>query len=207
MKTDDKIFSAPEQAEPTADSNSAAIPIWLTGLLAVLVYWSCNFTDNRGGNFSPLVYAPYTSTNQLAEFLPKSGGDELFKQGRLVFNKNCAPCHQESGSGNPSTFVPPLAGSEIVDTSGPNRLIRLVLDGLSGPLKVKGADFGTAAMPPWKPAMNDTEIAAVLTYIRGSWGNKAAAVTPEQATAIRAKEKSRNDPWTWPELEKISEKD
>ena len=113
----------------------------------------------------------------------------------------------ESGSGNPSTFVPPLAGSDIVDVAGPNRLIRLVLDGLSGPLKVNGADFGTAAMPPWKPAMNDTEIAAVLTYIRGSWGNKASAVTPEQAAAIRAKEKARNDPWTWIELEKISEKD
>ena len=172
----------------------------------MLVYWSCNFTDNRGGSFSPLVYAPYTSTNELAELIPKGEGPDP-KFGRLVFNKNCAPCHQESGSGNPSTFVPPLAGSDIVDVAGPNRLIRIVLDGLSGPLKVKGADFGTAAMPPWKPAMNDTEIAAVLTYIRGSWGNKASAVTPEQAAAIRAKEKSRNDPWTWPELEKISEKD
>ena len=206
MKTDEKNFLNPEQAEPTAGSNSAAIPIWLTGLLAVLVYWSCNFTDTRGGSFSPLVYAPYTSTNELAELIPKGGGPDP-KFGRLVFNKNCAPCHQESGSGNPSTFVPPLAGSDIVSAGGPNRLIRIVLDGLAGPLKVNGADFGTAAMPPWKPAMNDTEIAAVLSYIRGSWGNKASAVTPEQATAIRAKEKSRNDPWTWPELEKISEKD
>ena len=100
MKTDEKNFLNREPAEPTAGLNSAAIPLWLTGLLAVLLYWSCTFTDTRGGHFSPLVYAPYTSTHQLAEYLPSSGDDGLFKQGKMVFNKNCAPCHQESGSGN-----------------------------------------------------------------------------------------------------------
>lgn len=207
MKTDEKNFLNREPAEPTAGLNSAAIPIWLTGLLAVLLYWSCTFTDTRGGRFSPLVYAPYTSTNQLAEFLPKSGDDDFLRQGKMVFNKNCAPCHQDSGSGNPSTFVPPVAGSEIVAAAGPNRLIRIVLDGLAGPIKVNGVDYGNAAMPPWRPAMNDTEIAAVLTYIRGSWGNKAAAVSSEQVAVIREKDKTHSDPWQWSELEKLPEKD
>lgn len=48
---------------------------------------------------------------------------------------------------------------------------------------------------------------AVLTYIRGSWGNKGAPVTPEQVAAIREKTKSHTDPWQWAELEKIPEKD
>ena len=207
MKTDEKVFLNREPAEPTAGLNSAAIPIWLTGLLAVLLYWSCTFTDTRGGRFSPLVYAPYTSTNQLVELLPKSGDDDFLRHGKMVFNKNCAPCHQDSGSGNPSTFVPPVAGSEIVAAAGPNRLIRILLDGLAGPIKVAGKDYGTAAMPPWRPAMNDYDVAAVLTYIRGSWGNKATPVMPEQVAPIREKDKAHSDPWQWSELEKIPEKD
>ncbi len=64
-------------------------------------------------------------------------------------------------------------------------------------------------MVPWKDALSDEEIAAVLTYARQNpeWGNKAPAVTPERVKDVRAKVKGRTQPWSAEELLKISPAD
>ena len=64
-------------------------------------------------------------------------------------------------------------------------------------------------MVPWRSALTDDEIAAVLTYVRQNpdWGNKAPAVTAERVKALREKTKSRNQPYSPEELQKISPAD
>jgi mono/diheme cytochrome c family protein len=96
---------------------------------------------------------------------------------------------------------PPLAGSELA-TDDDGKIIRIILHGLTGPVEVQGTTF-EGLMPPWGPTLKDAEIAAVATYVRGAWGNKAAPVTVARVTAIRAATKSRKTPWTAAELARV----
>ncbi len=93
----------------------------------------------------------------------------------------CAACHGQQGGGGPA--APPLASSEWVN--GPvENLIRIQLRGLIGPIRVAGQDYNFPAGMPPMPYQSDEQIAAVLTYVRASFGNNASAVTPEQVAAL-----------------------
>ena len=102
-------------------------------------------------------------------------------------------------------MFPPLAGSDWVNVIKPDRMIRMVLHGFTGPFTLNGKPFTSPAplMPPQGGALNDEQIAGVLTYVRSNFGNKAVAVTPEQVKAIREAEKARSAMWTEAEILKI----
>jgi mono/diheme cytochrome c family protein len=105
---------------------------------------------------------------------------------------------------------PPLVGSEWVLALGPNRIIRIVYGGLSGPLTVKDVQYSNLAMPAQgrDVKLSDEDMAAVITFIRSNkeWGNNASPVTPEQIKMVREQIKDRADPWTAAELLSIPEK-
>ena len=105
--------------------------------------------------------------------------------GKSLYNGNCANCHQASGEGQPGSY-PPLAGSEYV-LGSKERLSAIMLAGISGPLTVKGAGFGTQVMPGWAGNFTDEKLADIMTYLRASWGNTANAVKPEEVSAARTK--------------------
>jgi mono/diheme cytochrome c family protein len=106
--------------------------------------------------------------------------------------------------GTPGMF-PPLAGSEWVTAEGHERIIRIVLNGLSGPIEVAGAQFNNV-MVPWRDTLKDEDIASVLSYIRSEWGNKADPVTVEEVKKVREGTKDRGNPWTADELKQVPEK-
>ena len=83
-------------------------------------------------------------------------------------------------------------------------MIRLVLNGLQGPITVKGQAFNNV-MVPWN-SLSDDDLAAVITFVRQNkeWGNKASAVTPQQVKAVRGKLKGRSNSFTPEELLKVS---
>ena len=191
--------SAPAGAEPRA--NRTPVPIWLVILFFILLYWAMIYFDTYGGWFSPQVYAPYRSTNELAEFQLPAPGSDLVNRGRALFNSpiGCAVCHQPDGMGKPGQF-PPLAGSEWVQ-GPPNRLIRIPLCGLTGPITVHGAQFNNV-MPPLGSTFKDDELAAILSYIRQSFGNNASEVSPEQVKAVRS-QVSSHPSFTADELNKV----
>jgi mono/diheme cytochrome c family protein len=116
--------------------------------------------------------------------------------GQAVFLRVCSTCHQRNALGLPGAF-PPLAGSPFANGEA-ERMIKIVLNGLQGPVEVKGQRFSNV-MPPWK-SLSDGEIAAVLTYVRGNFGNTAAPVTAEQVGQVRAATASRTTMWTVAEL-------
>lgn len=98
--------------------------------------------------------------------------DELVQRGEKVYTSNCIACHQANGKGVPGSF-PALDGSAIVN--GPKDAnIHILLEGKN-------------AMPAWKSVLSDTEIAAVITYTRNHWSNKAAEniVQPAEVLAAR----------------------
>ena len=120
--------------------------------------------------------------------------------GAKVFAITCAACHQVSGDGLEDKY-PPLNGSEWV-TGDEAKLIRIIMHGLTGPVDVAGQTFD-GAMPAWGTVLKDPEIAAVATYVRSAWGNKAAPITSSSVTAIRSATKTRQTPWTAPEIAKV----
>ncbi|MGV3710579.1 MAG: c-type cytochrome [Gemmatimonas sp.] len=120
--------------------------------------------------------------------------------GTQIYAMTCAACHQANGNGLPNQF-PPLA-SEFV-TGSEDRLIHIVLRGLTGEVEVEGEMF-KGEMPGWAPALNDAQVASVLTYIRKSFGNNAPAVTAERVAAVRKSSASRTKPYTAAELANIA---
>lgn len=114
----------------------------------------------------------------------------------------CAVCHTPSGEGMPGVY-PPLAGSSWV--TGPAvRPIAVVLHGLQGPITVKGATYSNAMMPYGTGVpMSDAEVAAVVSYIRSSWGNTAGAVTEGEVARVRKATGARSAPYTAGELEQL----
>lgn len=195
--------TADEAAEPTAAKRS--FPVLLFALLGLLIYWADIFLMDHSGQFDAKVYSPYVSTNQLDSFLPKDESQIFRAKGQRIFKNVCAPCHLDSGTGSPGQN-PPLAGSDWVMTEGPNRIIRLVLDGGLPPFVVNGAPY-YGAMVPQRASLMDDDIAAVLTYVRSEWGNKAPPVTPAQVHKIREATKDRTISWTMDELKAIPDKD
>ena len=122
--------------------------------------------------------------------------------GSKVFTTTCVVCHQLDGAGKEQLY-PPLAGSEWVQ-GDENKLIRIILGGLTGPVEVAGETFN-GAMPGWGPVLEDKDIAAVATYIRSSWGNKAAPITEAKVKSIRTATASRKTPWTVAELAAVKD--
>jgi nitrite reductase (NO-forming) len=133
----------------------------------------------------------------------------VIKAGQGAYGKSCVACHQADGMGNPGLNIPPLAGSDWIMESSPTRIIRIVLHGLGGPVKVKDTMYTGGAMNPWLKTPDNTagltpeEIAAALSYARNSWGNKASIVTADQVNAVLKETEKRSDPWTRDELMKV----
>lgn len=155
-----------------------------------------------------IMKKPFLFTSLLFSSLHAFSQDaalEARKQaGQTVYMTVCFACHQPTGQGLPNMF-PGLAGSDWANAKKPDRIIRMVLNGFTGPITINGKPFTTPAplMPPQGAALSDQQIADVLTYVRGSFGNKADAVTPEQVKTIREAEKARTAMWTEAEILKI----
>jgi mono/diheme cytochrome c family protein/glucose/arabinose dehydrogenase len=129
------------------------------------------------------------------------GHEKTFELGRLVYHKDghCGTCHQEDGQGLPAAHFPPLAGSKWV-TGSEERLIKIALHGIQGPIEVKGQKFpGLAPMMPFKH-LSDKELAAVLTYVRNTFGNKSSVITPGKVKDVRAKTIKQLMPYNAAEL-------
>lgn len=188
-------FQSPATTESEPTSTLAAVPVWLIVMALVLVYWGAVYFDKHGGWFSPKVYGPYASIAEVEIYQPRQGGDEIrIRRGQAVFELTCAPCHNPDGMGKPNQ-APPLAGSEWVQVEKPERLIRIPLYGLNGPITVKEQQMTfPAGMLAIGWDMPEDDLAAVLTYIRQAWGNKASRVTAEQVKAVKAQVGKRGPP-------------
>jgi cytochrome c len=125
--------------------------------------------------------------------------DVVQDTGARLYALTCITCHKADGLGIPDS-VPPLSGSEWITNT--DRMLRIVLGGLQGEIEVQG-EFFNAAMPGWGTTLNDFDIAAVATYVRKSWGNKAPLISPDVVAQIRKATATRTMPWTAAELRRI----
>ena len=117
------------------------------------------------------------------------GADKVaFIKGKELYEREayCGTCHQEQGQGLAASGYPPLRQSKWIKGSE-ERLIKLTLKGIYGPMTVLRRKYkGNVPMTPFEGLMNDEEVAAVLTYVRNTFGNKASVITPEKVKEVRA---------------------
>ena len=154
----------------------------------------CKELCGKGHGFMPVVvdavsaedYTKWVADQKTKLAAASAGADktwtkeELVEHGKEVYVKNCAVCHQAEGQGLPPTF-PALHGSKIAtgpifDAEG-----KLVKDG-----HLDRVFNGKGVMPAWKGVLNDTDIAAVITFERNGLGNAVGDVLqPAQVKALR----------------------
>ena len=126
--------------------------------------------------------------------------EEFVTAGKQVYATLCVACHQPTGQGQEG-LAPPIANSEWA--AGPDgRLIRIVLQGVGGPMTVNGKDY-SLDMPGLAAVLTDEQIAQVLSYVRRDFGNLAPVVETASVTTIREGTKDRGASWTADELESI----
>jgi len=204
-----EVTRRPAEAGPAEPRTGRLLqtPMWLVASFGIALYWGALYLDRNAGAFDALVFNRGERLVDVEARVPHSEADALISRGRKVYNLYCTACHQPSARGIPGQF-PPLAGSDWVNTAGPNRMIRIVLNGLQGPITVSGAEFNNQ-MLPWRDQLTDEDIAGVLTFVRGNkeWGNTASPVLPEQVKKIREATKDRGSNWSPAELLQISDKD
>jgi len=123
----------------------------------------------------------------------KGAEKALYVKGAEIYNREgfCVTCHQPNGKGLEASGFPPLLGSHWA-IGNEERLIKLTLKGLMGPIEVLGKEYpGQVPMTPFEGMLKDDEVAAVLTYVRNSFGNKASAISPEKVKEVREKIKDK----------------
>lgn len=106
-------------------------------------------------------------------FAQTPSAEEAVQQGAVIYSTHCMACHQATGEGIEGAF-PALAGSALV-LGEPAEVIKLPLNGKGG-------------MPNFGSQLSDDEIAAVVSYIRNSWGNKASVVNAALVAKLRSGE-------------------
>lgn len=122
-----------------------------------------------------------------------------FTQGKQLYTFTCATCHQGHGRGQ-AGVAPPLVDSDWVLKSD-DRLVRIVLQGVAGPITVNGQKHDLEM--PALVGFNDDQVASILTYIRREWDHRGEPVKAATVKTIRAATAGRVDPWTEPELLKL----
>ena len=121
----------------------------------------------------------------------------LAELGEQQYAALCAACHQPHGGGL-ANVAPPLSRSDWV-TGSRERLARIVLHGLYGPIEVNGQKWDLH-MPSFGPVLDDEKLAGILTFIRRAWDNAAEPVAPNLVHEVRRQTESRPLPWTVQEL-------
>lgn len=167
-------------------------PVWLMLLYFALIGWGGWYLAMNSGDFLPGVLTDgmmKPGAGLASQAAPKPA--DPMALGKRIYN-NCVTCHQADGEGVEGAF-PPLARSEWV-LGDEDTLVRILLHGMQGPVTVLGKPYNSE-MPAWGQ-LRDEQIAAVLTYVRASWGNGAPPVAPEAVARIRELTGRRAQGWT-----------
>lgn len=151
------------------------------GAMASMEVEGASRGDLFSGVLSQAVYQPGTHLKEAAVPASIATPEALMQHGKEIYSNVCAACHQADGRGLPNAF-PPLAGSDFL-RNDVNRVVRVLLDGLSGPIVVNGQTFN-GTMP--KLPLSDEDIAGALSFVRTHFGNSESLVSTRDVRRVRA---------------------
>ena len=186
-------------APSLTSSREAGVADWAVDDIVALLQAG---TSPRGSVMGPMAEVVYGSTQHLADAdlramavflkaLPQREAEPaereapdaaLTQRGGKLYARHCAECHGEHGEGAAGAY-PPLAGNRAVTMDPPANVVRIVLNG--GFLPATARNPRPYGMPPFVHVLDDAAVAAVTSFIRGSWGNAAGEVTVQEVQRYR----------------------
>jgi mono/diheme cytochrome c family protein len=200
------VHAAVQREHSVGTPGSVPMPFWLMVLSGVAIFWAgTSFSGGFGGSyFSSDNYSVHPGAEVSAAGGAGGGGEaaplSMADLGKTYFTQNCVACHQANAQGIPNTY-PPLAGSEYIN-GGSRRLGMILLKGLQGPVTVEGHQFN-GAMPAWGTTLTDKKIAAILTFVRGDFGNHGGPIAPEQIADARKEFAGHPASWSEADLKAV----
>ena len=171
-------------------------PWWLYATIMLTFAFGFFYMGYYFGEFSHRPHVLYQQPAGAGEAAQQQEELTVMEQGKRVYGRVCQACHQADGKGQSGVF-PTLAGSPVVTGEG-NRFAALLLHGMQGEL-VRDGETYNGNMPAWGNQLSDEEVAAVMTYVRSSFGNDAGEVPPETVKDVR-ENVDRTSQWTIEEL-------
>ncbi|MCY4298889.1 MAG: PQQ-dependent sugar dehydrogenase [Flavobacteriaceae bacterium] len=147
--------------------------------------WQIEYTGNRH-SYSPKDRKKMKDRFALAHIRTPDMNHDILHEGlelagKQKFNLYCATCHQPNAQGDGNRF-PTLVGTDWV-TGDKKRLVKIILQGMEGPIEVNGKTFN-GIMPP-NEFLSDQDVAEILTYLRTHFGNQASPITSDEVYNIR----------------------
>jgi mono/diheme cytochrome c family protein len=142
------------------------------GPMAEVVFRSTQYLSDADAR-AMAVYLQALVPHELPPAAASSPSESTLQRGGKVYDQHCAQCHGEEGAGEPGVF-PPLKGNRAVVMRDPTNVVRAVLQG--GYLPATAGNPRPHGMPPFQHILGDEDIAAVTSFVRNSWGNRAPAV-------------------------------
>lgn len=157
--------------------------------------------SDKGGVFGPMADVVHNSTQYMTdddlqavavylqalpapENPPLKAGSKApdYAAGKATFDKHCSACHGDDGEGHDGIYPPLVGNSTVTEPSGTNAIRSVLLGGFPPVTKGNPEPY---SMPPYAGSLSDKEIAAVVNYIRQSWGNQGTAVDDATVTYLR----------------------
>ena len=147
----------------------------VASILLVMI-WACSSTNqDQEGDSQSANSEPEEETTMPVQ------ATQMVEQGKAVYSQYCVACHQVDGNGMSGAF-PPLTQTKWVEGEK-TELISIVLNGMQGPITVKGEEYNGVMSS--HAFLSDEEVAAVLTYVRQSFGNSASEITAAEVAEVR----------------------
>ncbi len=181
-----------EKNEPTESSSLSFINVPLV-LLALFLGFGITYLSLRTDRVTMEVGDSRTaSLAKPGSQTQSQSAEDPLEKGKQIYSSTCQACHQASGAGIPGAF-PPLALSPWV-AGPPKRFVAIVLHGLQGEITVENNKF-QGVMPAFKAQLSAEDIAAVTSFVRQSFGNKADPVSVDLVKAAIKETESRSEAW------------
>lgn len=184
-----------EKDEPS--EGFSPIPIFLLFVFSALCFWGGVYIVENSGGFRWDAYTPDFDPDADA---PAPAIIPLAVRGERIYRSQCQACHQADGQGIAGVY-PPLVGTDWV-TGHPEVLARVLINGLSGPIEVRGNTYN-GNMPAFGPNglnLRTSDLAAVASYIRQEWGNSAPEIPESLMQSYMATYAGRGTQWRADEL-------
>jgi mono/diheme cytochrome c family protein len=174
--------AAAAREKPDPREGNEPVSLWAFLIAGIALIVGAGYLGATNGGFSNSAfifvdgysYDPAPQGEGGGEALPP--GEQWLKEGKKHYGAICAACHQTNGAGQAGIY-PPLVNSQWV-TGGTEQLAMIILNGIQGPITVDGKSYNSV-MTPWKDALNDKQLAQVMSYIRLGLGDNANQVVPD----------------------------
>ena len=171
----------PQQDVITLLQTGVAPRASVSGPMAEVVFGSTQFLQDADAQ-AIAIYLQSLPMKEPEYHLSNSPMADSGRQGGELYARHCAQCHGDSGEGRAGQF-PALAGNRAINLHNATNLVKIVLEGGYAPATAGNPQ--PHGMPPFSQSLSDDEIAAVLTYIRSAWANRAPPLTTIDVYRVR----------------------